>query len=238
VPIPAGVHYDAWVGPAPMLPFTENRFHYNWHWQWNYGNGDLGNQGIHQMDIARWMLGVRYPTRVSAMGGHYVFDDDQETPNTMVATFEFVVDGKPRMLVFEVRHWMSNDEGGIRGAESKDSNVIGNIVYGSKGHMVIRGGSYKTYLGRTREPGPEGRVGGDIFGNFLDVMRSRKQADLLAPIDEGADSTVLVHLANISYRLRRSLAFDGAKMICPGDSEATALFTRHYRAPYVVPKKV
>jgi Oxidoreductase family, C-terminal alpha/beta domain len=82
-PVPAGVDYDLWLGPAPKHAFTKNRFHYNWHWFWDYGNGDLGNQGIHEVDIARWGLGVKYPTKVSAMGGHFMFDDDQETPNTI-----------------------------------------------------------------------------------------------------------------------------------------------------------
>ena len=81
-PVPAGVHYDLWLGPAPKRPFSQNRFHYNWHWNWEYGNGDIGNQGIHQMDLARWGLGVKLPTRVQSMGGHFMFDDDQETPNT------------------------------------------------------------------------------------------------------------------------------------------------------------
>ncbi len=88
-PVPAGVHYDLWLGPAPMRPFTQNRFHYNWHWFWDYGNGDMGNQGIHEMDIARWGLGVTYPTKVTAIGGHFMFDDDQETPNTLTALYEF-----------------------------------------------------------------------------------------------------------------------------------------------------
>ena len=82
-PVPAGVNYDLWLGPAPKREFTKNRFHYNWHWFWEYGNGDMGNQGIHEMDIARWGLGVKYPTKVAAIGGHFMFDDDQETPNTL-----------------------------------------------------------------------------------------------------------------------------------------------------------
>src|ERR1700730_11269989 len=85
-PIPAGVHYDLWLGPAPKHEFTQNRFHYNWHWFWDDGNGDLGNQGVHQVDVARWGLGVKYPSKVSAIGGHFMFDDDQETPNTPNAT--------------------------------------------------------------------------------------------------------------------------------------------------------
>src|SRR5690349_9666736 len=99
-PVPPGVHYDLWLGPAPVHEFTRNRFHYNWHWFWDYGNGDLGNQGIHQVDVCRWGLGVKYPTKVSAIGGHMMFDDDQETPNVLTSSFEFNDGGKKRLLVF------------------------------------------------------------------------------------------------------------------------------------------
>src|SRR3984893_17216457 len=92
-PVPQGVDYDLWTGPAPLKSFTRNRFHYNWHWIWETGNGDLGNQGVHQVDIARWGLGVGFPVSVAAMGGHFMFDDDQETPNTLNATFYFEADG-------------------------------------------------------------------------------------------------------------------------------------------------
>ena len=113
-PVPAGVNYDLWTGPAPMKPFTRNRFHYNWHWIWDTGNGDMGNQGIHEMDVARWGLGVTFPNKVSAVGGHFMFDDDQETPNTLLAAFQFdLPNGKRKMLEFEVRHWITNHEAGI-----------------------------------------------------------------------------------------------------------------------------
>jgi predicted dehydrogenase len=235
-PVPAGVHYDLWLGPAPQRPFTRNRFHYNWHWFWDYGNGDIGNQGIHQMDIARWGLSVKYPVRVSAMGGHFLFDDDQETPNTLVATFEFNGRGKRKMLVFEVRHWMTNSEAGIGGRRS-GANVIGNIFYGSKGYMVVDGG-FKTFLGKEQEPGPSASGGGNHYENFVQAVRRRDRSLLNAEVEEGAISTVLVHLANISYRLGRSLAFDAESMSCPGDEEATRMFTRRYRPPFVVPEKV
>jgi predicted dehydrogenase len=238
--VPAGVHYDLWTGPAPLHAFTQNRFHYNWHWFWDYGNGDIGNQGIHEMDIARWGLGVRYPTRVSAMGGHFMFDDDQQTPNTMVANFEFDEGGKKKFLVFEVRHWMTNHEAGIgEGGKHKDSNTVGNIFYGSKGYLAIDGyGQYKTWLGRDQEPGPALNEGGNNWANFIEAVRSRKLSDLNAPIEEGYMSTVLVHLANISYRVGRTLEFDAEHLTCKGDPEATAMFTRQYRAPFVVPEKV
>jgi len=239
-PVPAGVDYNLWTGPAPLHAFTPNRFHYNWHWFWDYGNGDIGNQGIHEMDIARWGLGVKYPTRVSAMGGHFMFDDDQQTPNTMVANFEFDEGGKKKILVFEVRHWMTNHEAGIgEGGKKKDSNTVGNTFYGSKGYLAIDGyGQYKTWLGKDQEPGPARTEGGNNWANFIEAVRSRKQSDLNAPIEEGYMSTVLVHLANISYRLGRTLEFDAQNLSCKGDPEATRMFTRQYRAPFVVPEKV
>ena len=235
-PVPAGVDYDLWIGPAPKKPFSRNRFHYNWHWQWDYGSGDIGNQGIHEMDVARWGLGVKYPAKVSASGGHFLFDDDQETPNTMTATFEFDDGGKKKLLVFEVRHWMSNKEAGISGEKGQGS--VGDIFYGSKGYMTRERFGYKTYLGKEQAPGP-GRVeAGNHFGNFIQAVRSRKRSELAAEIEEGATSCVLVHLANISYRLGRTLNFDSRAFACISDDEANRMFTRPYRQPFVVPEKV
>ena len=113
-PVPAGVHYDLWTGPAPLKPFTKNRFHYNWHWIWDTGNGEIGNQAIHEIDIARAGLGVGFPVQVSAIGGHFMFDDDQETPNTLNAAYIFeTADGKRKMMEIEVRHWITNHEAEI-----------------------------------------------------------------------------------------------------------------------------
>ena len=236
-PVPDGVHYDLWTGPAPLKPFTRNRFHYTWHWFWDYGNGDIGNQGIHEFDICRWGLGVKYPTKVSSMGGHFMFDDDQETPNAQVATLEFNEAGKKRLMVFEVRHWMSNHEAGI--GEGGRGDTIGNTFYGSKGYMAIDGyTSYKTFLGREQQPGPSRREGGSHAENFLAAMRSRNPSDLNAEIEEGHQSAVLMHLANISFRLGRTLHFDSETFTCKGDSEATRMFRRDYRKPFVVPQNV
>src|ERR1700691_4396995 len=232
-PVPAGVEYDLWVGPAPMKPFTQNRFHYNWHWQWDYGNGDLGNQGIHEVDKLRWGLGVKYPTKISAIGGHFMFDDDQETPNTLSASFEFDGAGKKKMMTFEVRHWLTNHEAGI---EEPSPQNVGVIFYGSKGYMAVWSedtGKYQTWLGREQKPGPSGADLGNNWVNFIDVVRSRKQADLFAPVAEGAISTTLVHLANISYRLGRTLHFDPVSYSCEGDAEANGMFRREYRKPFV-----
>src|SRR5262249_51803049 len=153
---------------------TMNRFHYNWHWFWDTGNGDIGNQGIHEMDIARWGMGVKFPNKVSAMGGHFMFDDDQETPNVLSCCFEYhMPDGKRRLLEYEVRHWMTNHEAetgtgayghsslppaGLTptvakterrattlGPASGKPGTIGNLFYGSKGYLGIQEyDSYKT----------------------------------------------------------------------------------------------
>jgi predicted dehydrogenase len=261
-PVPAGVHYDLWTGPAPLKPFTKNRFHYNWHWIWDTGNGDLGNQGVHEVDIARWGLGLKWPNRISAVGGHFMFDDDQQTPNTLNVAYQYdLPDGKRRMLEFEVRHWITNHEAGIgtqafgksaipaaglaQPATTKGAgpqNTIGNLFYGSKGYLAMDGyESYKTWLQDDQEPGPSGRGGGDHFQNFFECVRSRKKEDLHAPIEEGYISAGLVHLANASYRLGRTLNFNPEKQEVMGDEEANRLLRdgdRGYREPYVVPENV
>jgi len=234
------VDYDLWQGPAPVKPFNRNRFHYNWHWQWDYGNGDLGNQGAHQMDIARWGLGVKHPTVISSLGGHFMFDDMQETPNTQICVLEYPVEegggDKKKMLQFEVRHWISNHEGGIG---SGASNNIGNLFYGSKGYMVIDlGGNWKTFMGKEREPGPSGGGRGNMHKNFTDSIRANDKSMLEGNIEEGHYSCSLMHLANISYRLGERLHFDPDKEIFPNNEKANALLTREYRHPYVVPKNV
>jgi len=229
-PVPPGVDYDLWTGPAPLRPFTRNRFHYNWHWFWDTGNGDFGNQGIHEVDKCRWGLGVTYPTRVSATGGKVMFDDDQETPNVLMVNYEFEAGGKKKLMVFEVRHWHTNSEGGSK---------VGNLFYGEKGYMVIDWYERAaTFMGPKEEPGPSWRAGGDHYANFIQAMRSRKPSDLTCPIEEGAISCTLMHLGNISYRLGRSLRFDARTMSCPGDEEANRMFTRDYRRPFVVPQQV
>jgi len=248
-PVPTGVHYDLWLGPAPKHDFTRNRFHYNFHWFWDYGNGDIGNQGIHQMHAARYGLGVGYPTKVSAFGGHYMFDDDQETPNTVVALFEFDDNGKKKQLTFEVRHWWTNNEAGINiggddfsGPAKGVPMTVGNVFYGSKGYLAIDGqySNFHTFMGREQARGPEAtQKHGNTFANFVDVVRSRKREDLSAEVEDAAISTTLVHLANISYRLGRTLHFDAKTYICKGDAEANQMFTRpRYREGFVVPKIV
>ena len=230
-PVPEGVHYDTWLGPAPERPFNPNRFHYNWHYVWDYGNGDIGNQGVHQMDVARWGLGVDYPSKVTSMGRMYIFNDQKEVPNVITTAFDFPNAGKKgKMLVFDVRPWCTNDEKGAK---------VGVIFYGSKGYLVIDSYShYKVYLGEKGTDGPEGDDEGDHYGNFIEAIRTNNPGLVNAPIEEGAKSSALCHLGLISAKLDRSLSFDPAKCDFVGDAEASALLKPAYRAPFVVPENV
>ena len=272
--VPAGVHYDLWTGPAPLKPFTRNRFHYNWHWIWDTGNGEVGNQAIHEIDIARWGLGVGFPQSVSACGGHFMFDDDQETPNTINASFVFQgPDGKRKLLELAVRPWITNHEAEIGtgaygasgvppagltapaekkpaaakpapaqaslGPKDAKSNTVGNIFYGSNGYLAIDGyDAYKTWITDQIEPGPSGKGDGDHYANFVDCVRSRRAQDIHSPIEEAHMSTTLVHLANASYRLGRTLKFDATLEQVVGDDQANTMLRGTYREPYVVPEQI
>ena len=251
-PVPRGVDYDLWTGPAPLKPFTRNRFHYNWHWIWDTGNGDLGNQGIHQVDVARWGLGLKFPSRISAVGGHFMFDDDQETPNVLNCAFQFdLPDGKRKLMEFEVRHWTTNSESEIGRGSLVDTkhrffghhNAIGNIFYGSNGYPATGdedASSYETW-DRDGHSGSHRHASGDHFANFIDCVRSRKQENLNAPVEEGHISCALVHLANTSYRLGRGLRFDPDTETVVGDDDANRLLRdqdRGYRSQFVVPEEV
>ncbi len=240
-PVPPGVDYNAWLGPAPARPFNPNRFHYNWHWFWDYGNGDIGNQGVHEMDIARWGLGKNaLPRAVSSSGGRFAYDDDQETPNTQLATFEY----DDCHLVFEVRGLLTGIEAGI-GPEPGSLNSIGNIFFGSDGYMTVDMAGFKVYLGEKREPGPAMKHAeprqwdtSPHIENFLKAVRSRKHTDLTCDVAEGRLSAALCHLANVSYRVGRKLDFDPARETFGNDKEANRLLTREYRVPFVVPERV
>lgn len=234
--VPAGVHYDLWLGPAPARPFNELRFHYTWHWFWDYGDADLGNNGVHVLDILRLAIGKReHPSAVHCVGGLFEQGQptDQQTPNTQYATWTYA-DGT--ILRCDVVGWYSGREGG------------GSAIYGTNGWMEFGGNDgVKVFLGRKNEPGPafgaaagRRRVAGPDphFQNWIDCMRSRKSEKLNADVEEGFVSTALCHLGNISYRLGRELRFDPRTERFVGDEEANKLLGRQYRKPYVVPDKV
>ncbi|MGV8137407.1 MAG: Gfo/Idh/MocA family protein [Mangrovibacterium sp.] len=232
--VPAGLDYDLWCGPAPMVPFTRNLVHYNWHWHWNYGNGDVGNQGIHETDLCMWGLGVDHlPERITSMGGKFLWDDCKEVPEIQTSIYHYPKEKK--MIQFEVRNWCTNLE---------DGAGVGNIFYGDQGYMVIKGyGTYETYLGEKREKGPSRSEDGELalhFQNWFDAIRARDMSIQNGPVQTGHLASSLAHLGNISYRLERQLEFDpvAERFIGEGENEANAMLSRDYRSPYLLPENI
>lgn len=230
---PAGVDYDIWLGPAPQKPVMRKKFHYDWHWFWDYGNGDIGNQGVHEMDLARWGLGVSLPKKVQSMGGKFLFDDDKETFNVQTASFFYPDQNK--MLEFEVRPWITNTEGNF---SAQPPNEVGVFFYGSEGYMTLQYFGYKTFMGKNREPGESHTGKENRWERFAKAIRSRKIEDLGVDVEEGHITSALCHLANISARLGRTLEFDAATEKFPNDADANKMLKREYRKPYEVPEEV
>lgn len=227
-PVPEGLDYDLWTGPAPKRPFTRNLVHYNWHWHWDYGNGDVGNQGIHETDLCMWGLDVGLPTKITAMGGKFLWDDTKETPEVLTSVYNYPEEGK--IIQFEVRHWHTNREDGVG---------VGNIFYGDKGYLVVDGyNTYSTFLGPKREPGKARSEGGNHYANFIDAVRARDVSIQNGPVESAHLSSALAHLGNIAYLTGRVLTFNPNTERFINDPEADALLTRSYRKPYVVRDQV
>jgi predicted dehydrogenase len=196
---PAELDFNLWLGPAPEQPYHENLVHYNWHWFWETGNGDIGNQGVHEMDIARWMIpGATLPKSVISLGGRFGYEDQGQTANTQIA----IMDYGDTQLIFEVRG---------RPTPKYYDQLVGNTFHFEEGTIA---GS-KFYPNGKSEPvdlpkveATRGPGGGDHFANFIEAVRSRNQADLNADILEGHYSSALCHLANISYRLGEQVPFN------------------------------
>ncbi len=266
-PVPAGVDYDVWLGPAPERPFNPNRFHYNWHWNWDYGGGEICNNGIYYLDVARWGLGkAEHPKRVLSLGGRLGYEDDGQTPNTQIA----VLDYGDVKIELEVR--------GLETQPHMDV-TMGNVFHCEKGYLAsgIRGTAAFSPDGQVLEKfaGP-----GDHFRNFVDAVKSRKRETLNSEVLDGHLSTTLCHLPNIAHKLGedrplgelrdwggddgaetlvrlrehlkkneidpekvvvrvgKTLEFDGKTESFPGAAAANALLRREYRKPYVVPDQV
>ncbi len=227
--VPEHLDYNLWLGPAQWRPYSENIVHYNWHWHWAFGNGDVGNQGVHQTDMCLWGLGMKsLPDKVVAMGGRFLWDDDKETPEWLSTNYKFTRENK--MIQFETRPWDTNTEAGV---------TVGNIFYGKDGYMVINGyGSYETFLGSDRKPGPKGSEGGDHFANFHKAVRSRKMSDQNGPVETIHLSSAIAHLGNIAFQTGRALEFDPLFERFVDDDEANRLLKPKYREPFVVPEVV
>lgn len=228
---PDTLDWDLWQGPAAERPFSKRYVHYDWHWHWDYGNGDIGNQGVHETDMALWGLGEGLPSEVCAMGGNFLWQDDRETPEVLSALYRYPEANK--MLQVEVRPWCTNTEQDL---------TVGNLFYGSKGVMAVKNyNSYQTYMGSKREPGPSGSSGDPVqahFDNFFAAVRARDASLLNGPIETGHTSSGVAHLGNIALRLGRQLKFDPKAERFVGDTEANAMLTRTYRPPYVAPEEV
>ena len=252
-PVPPGVDWDKFLGPAQYKPFSKNKFLYNWHWFFDTGNGDVGNQGVHEMDIGLWGLGRGdWPSTVMSSGGKFSWVDDQETPNTLQTSYNF----GDREMTFEVRNLPTPTEA----LSPLKPNYVANIFMGDKGFMVVDQEGFQIYKSAAAsvsgeaargagagnkekyEKGASATASNDDAGphmkNFLDAVRSRDYKSLHAEIEIGARAAAFCHLANISYRTGRMLKLDTKSGVIQGDNEAKALMTRNYRKGYVVPDQV
>lgn len=229
-PIPAGVDYSLWLGPAPEGPFTKNRFHYNWHWFWDLGTGEIGNNGVHGLDAARYVMGLDAPVKISCSGGKYHYDDDQQTPDTQIAAFDFP--GGPGgaagcTLVWEHRVWEKKNQG-------PEGQSYGIAIHGDKGTMLFNGDAWQVRGGDGASEKPEGDMVGLHIRNFLDCIRDDRRPH--ADIEEGHKSTRLCHLGNIAYRSGKTLVFDARTETFPDQPEANKYLGRDYRKGFELPK--
>jgi predicted dehydrogenase len=222
---PSWLDYNLWQGPAPEQPFRDNILHYNWHFFWHWGNGEIGNNGVHTVDLCRWALGIDYPTRVTAVGGRYRFDDDQQTPDTLNATWE--CNGK--VITWQQLSW-SRPIAPLRG--------VGIEVRGTKGSMQIDDGGCATFdhaaklVNRTTG----GRGDAEHLQNFLDAISSGTKVN--TSIEEGHKSALMCHLGNISYRTGKPVEVDPTNGRLRDSALAAEYWQRKYRPGWLPPSTV
>ena len=241
---PAGVDYDMWLGPAPLREFNLNHFHYNWHWFWNYGGGDLANDGVHQIDLARWAIDRTLPKAVSSTGAIYSLNDHRDTPDTLTVTWEF--DGVT--VALEQVLWTPYMR--KTPLEIRDTGAAPNWPFNGT-RVEIYGEKRFMYLGRMGDGwaafdedgkqlldkrGAYRATGTAHAANFIDCIKSRKRPN--ADIEEGHFSTLLAHYGNAAYRTGRRLHIDTRTEGFLNDDEANGLYKRKYREPWVVPDTV
>lgn len=217
---PAGVDYDMWLGPAAETPFNANRFHHHWRSFQDYGTGELGNWGVHLLDVARWGLGVGLPERVTASGGHYLSGGEKETPDTLFATFDY----PDHTITWEHRLWSNH------GVEGRGSGVA---FHGERGTLVVDRSGWKVYDSSERLTADASELTNAHLKNFLDCIRTRQQPN--ADIETGHTSTTLCHLGNIAWRLGREVRFLAEPRTFDEDKEADALLTKCYRGEWALP---
>lgn len=231
---PANLDFDLWVGPAPMVPYQSNLLPSIWRWWYAFGAGDIGNDGVHDIDLGRWGLGVEtHPTTITALGGKYFFDDDQQFPDTQTVIFEYTGAGTrgKKQLIYEQRIWSPYVQEGYEN---------GNAFYGTKGMLILGKHSGWQLFGPRNAPGE--KASGQLDGaphhrDFLDCIRSGRRPN--ADIEIGHLSTSLAHLGNIATRVGRVLHFEPKTEQFAGDEEASRLLRRTYReGHWAVPKGV
>jgi len=213
--VPDWLDYELWQGPAPRRPYRSNVVHYNWHWFWHWGTGEIGNNGVHALDLCRWGLGVDYPSRVTSGGGLYFFDDDQETPDSQVVTYEF----GDRMITWEGRNWHR------RGFEG---SMFGAAFYGDQGSLILTSTGYKIYDRKDKLVEENAGSGGDAphLADFLDAIRNETQP--AAEIETGYKSTLLCLLGSIAHRTGHTLNCDPETGHIIDDPQAATLWSREY----------
>lgn len=233
---PKHLDYDLWLGPAPYVPYRRNMLHAIWRWWYDFGVGDIGNDGVHDIDLARWGLGVtEHPTTIAALGGKYFFDDDQQWPDTQYVVYEYPGDGKvgqKRQLIFEQRTWSPYVQEGLEN---------GNAFYGTEGMMVLgKYGGYQWFGPRNKLIEHVKAAAPDLAAhhdNFLACVRSGARPN--ADIEINHLTTALCHLGNIATRVGRVVRFDPKTETIPGDAEAAAMLRRKYRpGHWATPKGV
>lgn len=231
---PRVLDYDTWIGPAPMIPFQRNRVG-EWHWWYSFGTGGIGNDGIHDVDYARWGLGVdTHPSTISAIGGKYFFDDDRQFPDTQQVMFEYPGAGQAgqnRMLIYEQRLWSRNYPSNY----NCDSGVE---YYGTEGRMFLsRRGKLQVIDGKNKSQSIDLKMTSQDtqahVADFVDAIRSDRRPN--ADIEIGHLTASLCHLGNIAARLGRSLRFDPVTEQVLGDDDANALVGRKYRTHWATP---
>lgn len=244
-PVPEGVDWDLFLGPAPWHPFNENRFQYKWHWFWDTSTTEFGNNATHWVDLIRMAMEIKvHPRKIQCLGGFYVWDSDQQIPNIQLGAFQYP---DKRVVQIDVRSIYNNQEGG---------DLEGAFLYGSKGWMHLKHQNFRVFFGRKSEPGPSFSIkrlqtpkdkgviqefkGLDIphLQNFVDCVRTGKWRDLNADVLEGHLSSSVGLLGNVAYRVGRTLEFDGAREKFIADPEADGYLVREYRSPYRFPETV
>jgi predicted dehydrogenase len=234
---PGHLDFEQWLGPAPKVSYRPNMLHSIWRWWYDFGCGDIGNDGVHDLDLARWGLGAAgetHPSRIAAMGGKYFFDDDMQWPDTHNVLYEYAPSndgGRPRQLVFEQRIWSPYVQEGFEN---------GNAFYGTKGMMLLgKSGGYKIYGERNKLLEEEAGGSPDLHAhhrNFLAAIRSEAPENANANATTAHLSSSLCHLGNIAIRTGRTLKFDPLKEVVIADEEANALVGRKYSDHWGVPK--